>query len=292
VNCSAGSGGARTPCARPGRHTRRGPDEYAFADLMREVPAAGRARWRARALDAAGKADLESALRIFLAQKETARLADRLRTAKPSERGVSGRRGEEEPVLRGRARQLPCGEAMAREGGRHRRVEEDRGPRPQASRAQERLHRRLRGHRRAHESGAADPELPRAGAPVLLGRAPLSGCALGSGPGLRGCGRGRSFVVARCRASASVTVAPANERSRWQPRPRHGRDYDAPGHRRIRRRLASSAASASSTYGALSKTERRTRALPRIHQPVRTMWSSRASLEFKKPCKLLRQAWA
>lgn len=85
MNCSAGSGGARTPCARPGRHTRRGPDEYAFADLMREVPAAGRARWRARALDAADKADLESALRIFLAQKEPARLAERLRAAKPAE---------------------------------------------------------------------------------------------------------------------------------------------------------------------------------------------------------------
>ncbi len=56
--------------------------------------------------------------------------------------------------------------------------------------------------------------------------------------------------------------------------------------------LAPSATGACPIYGALSKTERRTRALPRIHQPVRTMWSSRASLEFKKPCKLLRQAWA
>jgi tetratricopeptide (TPR) repeat protein len=64
---------------------RRHPSRYSYADLMRYVPRSKRAEWHAKAMDASAGADLQSLIELWLATRETERLADRLREARDEE---------------------------------------------------------------------------------------------------------------------------------------------------------------------------------------------------------------
>ena len=60
---------------------RQHPSKYSYDDLMKFVPKAERAKWHAKAIDAAKGADLHSAIDILVATKEMDRLADLVRQA-------------------------------------------------------------------------------------------------------------------------------------------------------------------------------------------------------------------
>jgi hypothetical protein len=64
---------------------REHPSKYTYEELMRFVPKARRAEWHAKAMDAAGGADLGSLMELWLETKEIDRLAERLRRAKDAE---------------------------------------------------------------------------------------------------------------------------------------------------------------------------------------------------------------
>jgi uncharacterized Zn finger protein len=61
------------------------PDKYTYEELVRYVPAAERAAWHAKAMDAAVKADLSAQIELWLETGERARLVDRLRRARDAE---------------------------------------------------------------------------------------------------------------------------------------------------------------------------------------------------------------
>jgi len=58
---------------------REHPDRYTYADVMKHVPKAERARWHAKAMDAATGSDLDSLIDLLLETKELERLADLVR---------------------------------------------------------------------------------------------------------------------------------------------------------------------------------------------------------------------
>jgi hypothetical protein len=60
---------------------RKHPSKFTYDDLMKFVPKAERAAWREKALNAAGGADLHSALELLVETKEIDRLADLVRSA-------------------------------------------------------------------------------------------------------------------------------------------------------------------------------------------------------------------
>jgi hypothetical protein len=60
---------------------REHPSKYTYDDLMQFVPKAERSKWHEKAIDAAGEADLHSAMDLLVATKELERLADLVRQA-------------------------------------------------------------------------------------------------------------------------------------------------------------------------------------------------------------------
>ncbi len=69
---------------------RANPSRYSYADLMRYVPKADRARWHKKAMDAAGGADLHSLIELWLETREIDRLVETLRKARDGElEGIS-----------------------------------------------------------------------------------------------------------------------------------------------------------------------------------------------------------
>jgi hypothetical protein len=60
---------------------RKHPSKYTYKDLMKLVPKAERTSWHEKAIDAAGGADLHSAIGLLVATKELERLADLVRQA-------------------------------------------------------------------------------------------------------------------------------------------------------------------------------------------------------------------
>jgi hypothetical protein len=60
---------------------RKAPSKYAYEELMRFVPAADRAAWHEKALDAAAGADLHTLIDLLVETGETGRLADLIRGA-------------------------------------------------------------------------------------------------------------------------------------------------------------------------------------------------------------------
>ncbi|MGO9255255.1 MAG: DUF6880 family protein [Bryobacteraceae bacterium] len=60
---------------------REDPDKYAYAELMKLVPKAGRTAWHAKAMDAAKGGDLHSLIELFIETKEMERLAELVRGA-------------------------------------------------------------------------------------------------------------------------------------------------------------------------------------------------------------------
>lgn len=61
------------------------PGKYAYDELMKLVPEAERQQWHAKAIEASGTADLDSAMELFLATEETGRLAERVLKATDEE---------------------------------------------------------------------------------------------------------------------------------------------------------------------------------------------------------------
>lgn len=61
------------------------PSTFSYEELMRFVPKAERAAWRAKAMEAAKRADLGSLIELWLETREIERLAERLRTATDAE---------------------------------------------------------------------------------------------------------------------------------------------------------------------------------------------------------------
>ncbi|MBP7867045.1 MAG: hypothetical protein KA419_13970 [Acidobacteria bacterium] len=64
---------------------RERPGKYTYDELMKFVPKAERPQWHAKAIEASGKADLDSAMELFLATGETERLAERVLKANDEE---------------------------------------------------------------------------------------------------------------------------------------------------------------------------------------------------------------
>ncbi|MEA3411963.1 MAG: hypothetical protein U9R74_10540 [Pseudomonadota bacterium] len=60
---------------------REHPSKYTYDDLMKFVPKAARTQWHEKAIDAAGGADLHSAMELLVATRELERLADLVRQA-------------------------------------------------------------------------------------------------------------------------------------------------------------------------------------------------------------------
>lgn len=69
---------------------REQPNRFSYKELMRFVPASGRAAWHTKAMDAAGGADLGALIELWLQTKEMGRLVERPRAASDAElEGVS-----------------------------------------------------------------------------------------------------------------------------------------------------------------------------------------------------------